>query len=75
MSSIWASKTVITIILVVVVIYALLMWPSCTGYGYAGHGGYHHGPSFWYFGGVSTYHSPSVRAGSRSGPGVTGGGK
>lgn len=75
MTSTQDSKTIITIILALTVIYALLMWPSCTGYGYAGYGGYHQGPSFWYFGGVRTYHGSSVRAGSRSGPGITGGGK
>ncbi len=71
----WRSKTVIICIVAVVAIYLLLMWPSCNGYGYAGYSGYHQGPSVWYFGGVRTYHSPSVRAGSRTGPGVTGGGK
>jgi hypothetical protein len=54
--------------------YALLWLPGYGGYGYAGHGGYHRGPSMFYWGGVNTYHSPSVRTGSRSGPGLRGGG-
>lgn len=74
-SSVWSSKTIISVIIIVGIVYAILLWPSCQGYGYAGYGGYHSGPSMFYFGGVNTYHSPSVRAGSRSGPGISGGGK
>lgn len=57
-----------------ILVYAALWWPSHRGYGYAGYGGYHRGPSMFYWGGVNTYHSRSVRAGSRTGPGVRSGG-
>ncbi|MFN3203040.1 MAG: hypothetical protein ACE366_31895 [Bradymonadia bacterium] len=70
----WRTPTVLGFIGLLVVIYFLLFSAGCNGYGYAGHGGYHHGPSFWYWGGVRTYHDPSVRSGSRSGPSHSGGG-
>jgi hypothetical protein len=72
--SAFASGAVISILLFCGAIYAALFFVGCGGYGYAGYGGYHRGPSFWYFGGVSTYHDKSVRSGSASGPSVKGGG-
>ncbi|HJL14831.1 MAG TPA: hypothetical protein RMH99_04195 [Sandaracinaceae bacterium LLY-WYZ-13_1] len=65
---------VVVVALLAVITYAALFFPSTRGYGYAGYGGYHHGPSAFYWGGTQTYHSRSVRAGSRSGPGVRSGG-
>lgn len=57
-----------------VAVYALLMMASCDGYGYAGYGGYDRSASFWYMGGVRTHHNRSVRAGSRGGSSLRGGG-
>jgi len=65
---------VVLIALLTVATYAILWLPGTRGYGYAGYGGYHRGPSMFYWGGVNTYHSPSLRSGSRSGPGVRSGG-
>lgn len=45
---------------------------ASAGYGYAGYHGYHHGPSFWYFGGPRFYPSRSLRNGSPGGPGGRG---
>jgi hypothetical protein len=57
------------------VTYLTFFLPTFGGYGYAGYGGYHSGPSIFYWrSGVQTYHDPSVRAGSRSGPGLRSGG-
>lgn len=39
-----------------------------------GYSGYHNGPSFWYFGGPSTYSEPSNRSGSINGTKRIGGG-
>lgn len=60
---------------VIAVLYLGLFAFSARGYGYPGYGGYHAGPSFWYWGGPR-YHYPSttVRDGSIGGPGRTGGG-
>ena len=74
MKAAWTSGAVIGILFVCALIYGALFMVGCGGYGYAGYGGYHQGPSFWYFGGVSTYHDKSVRSGSSSGPSVKGGG-
>lgn len=74
MNSPFASVGVIGVLVAAFGLYALLFVPGCTGYGYAGHSGYHSSPSFWYWGGVPTYHEPSVRTGSQGGPGVRGGG-
>lgn len=58
----------------VIVVYFLLFPLSSHGYGYAGYGGYHHQPSFWYWGGASNHYiDTSVREGSLGGPGRTGG--
>lgn len=54
--------------------YIGLMPAAASGYGYMGYRGYHHGPSFWYFGGANTYYSRNVRGGSVSGTGFRGGG-
>lgn len=70
----WRTPAVLGVVSALLLIYLLLFVPGCGGYGYAGHGGYHAGPSFWYWGGVTTYHDPSVRLGSRSGPSTVGGG-
>jgi len=68
------NKRNIIIAAVVAGIYLLLFSVSARGYGYSGYGGYHNGPSFWYFGG-SRYHYPSrsLREGSIGGPGRRGG--
>lgn len=73
-SSTWLSGVVIGVIVLCFLLYAGLFFAGCRGYGYPGAGGYDSGPSFWYFGGVPTYHDPSVRGGSAYGPDVTGGG-
>lgn len=56
------------------VIYIALFPAASSGYGYMGHNGYHHGPSFWYFGGPRTYYGSDVRSGSVGGARVRGGG-
>lgn len=70
----FALVAVVLLVLLFLGTYALLFFPSRGGYGYAGHGGYHRGPSMLYWGGTHTYHSRSVRAGSRTGPGLRSGG-
>lgn len=57
---------------VLALIYFSLFSFASSGYGYAGYQGYHHGPSFWYFGGPHYYRSASVRNGSLGGPGGRG---
>ena len=71
---VWTSPVVLGVAGLLLVVYLLLFSLSEEGYGYAGHGGYHRSASFWYWGGVNTNHERSVRAGSRGGPGVRGGG-
>lgn len=56
------------------IVYLIAMPFGCRGCGYAGYGGFHRGPSFFYWGGVPTFHGPSVRTGSVGGPGFRGGG-
>lgn len=56
-----------------VVIYLSLFSFASNGYGYAGYYGYHRGPSFWYFGGASTYHDRNIRN-NVSGASLRGGG-
>lgn len=56
-----------------VVVYLLVMMLSLRGWGYMGYGGYHHGPSFMYWGGPSIYHSRNVRNGSVGGSNTGGG--
>ncbi len=53
--------------------WGALMLPSMSGYGYAGHNGWNHGPSFFYFNSTSTVAGRSVRGSGRVGG--TGGGK
>lgn len=65
---------IVIILVVLALLYFGLFFFAGTGYGYPGYHGYSHGPSFWYFGGPSYYHSASVRSGSLSGPGSRGGG-
>lgn len=70
----FGNRRNIIIAAVIAGIYLLLFAASARGYGYSGYGGYHSGPSFWYFGG-SRYHYPSqsVRQGSIGGPRGSGG--
>ncbi len=70
--SVRKSKTVLIVLLVIFFIGALFY--SMRGWGYMGYYGYGHGPSFFYMGGPSIYHSPSTREGSISGTGQRGGG-
>jgi hypothetical protein len=70
----FAIVGVVGLVLALLGAYAFFWYPSYRGWGYAGYGGYHRGPSMLYWGGVNTYHSRSVRAGSRSGPGLRSGG-
>ena len=69
------SKTLLAVIFSTVVLggaYAAMFPPALNGYGYPGYYGFHRGPSFWYFGGPSTFHDRNVRSGSVSGSGVRG---
>ncbi len=68
------GSIIIPVVIVLGLAYLMLVRVSLGGWGYMGHGGYHRGPSFWYMGGPQVYHEPSVRSGSQSGPGHTGGG-
>ena len=70
----WTSKLVLAFGGLAATGYGLLYVPSLDGFGYAGHNGFSNPPSFLYWGGVETYHDPNVRAGSRGGPNVQGGG-
>lgn len=64
----------IGVIVALAVVYFLILMVSSRGYGYAGYGGYHRGPSFFYWGGPRMYREPSVRVGSTGGPRTAGGG-
>ena len=55
-------------------IYLVLLGYARNGYGYMGYGGYHSGPSFWYFGGPRIYTNRSTRGGSLGGMSTRGGG-
>jgi hypothetical protein len=68
------GRAVLIASIVLGIIYISLMSAARNGYGYMGYYGYHSGPSFWYFGGPSTYYDRNVRSGSVSGSGVRGGG-
>jgi hypothetical protein len=72
--SAWTSPLVIGFFFVAMLGYGALFIPSLGGWGYAGYGGFHRGPSLLYWGGARTHHDPSVRAGSHGGPGLHGGG-
>ncbi len=68
------GKTVLITSVILGIIYVALMSTAANGYGYMGYYGYHRGPSFWYFGGPSTYYDRNIRQGSISGSRVRGGG-
>ena len=55
-------------------IYIYLIPLASNGYGYMGYRGYHHGHSYWYWGGPNTYYDRNARSGSVSGSSVRGGG-
>lgn len=57
-----------------IVVFVVAFMLSARSWGYMGYYGYHHGPSFFYFGGARLHHSPSLRDGSISGSGHRGGG-
>jgi hypothetical protein len=71
-----SGSALLSILLIVglTAMFLMLLRMSTSGWGYTGYAGYHRGPSFWYWGGPSVYTGPSVRSGSVSGPGNTGGG-
>ncbi len=68
------GSVVIIVVAILVCIYIFGFFISRQGWGYTGYYGYHHGPSFWYFGGPNYYRGASVRSGSVSGPSHVGGG-
>ncbi len=68
------TKIILIISAILGCIYISLLSAAANGYGYMGHNGYHGGPSFWYFGGPSTYSQPSNRSGSVNGTKRIGGG-
>ncbi|MCY4045579.1 MAG: hypothetical protein OXE99_10925 [Cellvibrionales bacterium] len=59
---------------VLVVLLFIAFFYSLRGHGYTGYNGYHHGPSFFYWGGPKTYHERSHRYGSLGGINHRGGG-
>jgi hypothetical protein len=68
------AKVVWVSIVILGLIYLALLPLASNGYGYMGYNGYYRGPSFWYWGGPTTYHEPSNRGGSVSGTDQLGGG-
>ncbi|MFB6306048.1 MAG: hypothetical protein ABEH43_03520 [Flavobacteriales bacterium] len=75
MKEFFKNKIVLIFLAVMVVLFFFITMISLSGWGYAGYGGWHHGPSFMYFGGAHYYSpGPSVRHGSTSGPRGRGGG-
>lgn len=68
------GKVVLITSIILGIFYFALMSAASNGYGYMGYYGYYRGPSFWYFGGPTTYYDRNVRSGSVSGAGVRGGG-
>ena len=63
------------LLVVLAIVFGGALYLSTAGWGYMGYGGYHHGPSFLYFGGPSYVHqSRSIREGSLGSPGHRGGG-
>lgn len=74
------NKTVKTAVAVgggLLLVYLLLLPMAVKGWGYSGYGGYHAGPSFFYWGGGRTDHyrgGPSARQGSLGGTSQSGGG-
>ena len=65
-----ASIAVIGVLLGAIVLYGALFMVGCNGYGYPGYGGYHRGPSSWYWSDPDIYHGASARDGSVGGPGL-----
>jgi hypothetical protein len=47
--------------------YGALMVPTLHGYGYDGYRGWSNTSSFWYSSSVQTFHTRSVRGGTRGG--------
>jgi len=66
------KRKTLLVLAVLLVGYIGLFGFSANGYGYAGHNGYDHGPSFWYIGGPHFYSSRSIRSQSPGGPGSRG---
>ena len=67
-------KAVLTTAAILGVLYLAFLPLASNGYGYMGYHGYHHSPSFFYWGGPNIYYDRSIRNGSRSGPNTLGGG-
>lgn len=66
------AATVTAVLLGGTYLYTL---PSASrGYGYMGYGGYHRGPSSWYWSDAAVFRGPSARNGSLGGPRHRGGG-
>lgn len=68
------GSVIIGLISFLAILYMLLFYVGCNGYGYMGYYGYRRGPSLWYLGGPRVYHTPHVRTGSIGGPKQRGGG-
>jgi hypothetical protein len=68
------TKTNLLISIILGGIYLGLHSAASNGYGYTGYGGYHRGPSFWYWGGPNVYTDQSSRDGSVNGTDRIGGG-
>ncbi|TAE83371.1 MAG: hypothetical protein EAZ74_06310 [Alphaproteobacteria bacterium] len=68
------TKIMLACTVLLTLTYGLLFAPASHGYGYMGYRGYHSGPSFWYWGGPTTYAEPSNRSGSVNGTDRVGGG-
>ncbi len=64
----------ISIMVILGIIYFSAFYFGRRGWGYSGYYGYNRGPSWLYWGGANTYHTPSARSGSLGGPGHRGGG-
>lgn len=62
------------LVVAMAVVYIIVLIVSVRGWGYMGYGGYHHGPSFMYWGGPTIHHDKNVRDGSVGGPNSRGGG-
>ncbi len=68
------GSVTILILFVLGLIYFGALFISFRGWGYPGYYRGYYGPSWFYWGGPSIYHSPSVRTGSVGGPSHRGGG-
>lgn len=69
-----SGSIVIGAIVILALMYLGAFFFAMRGWGYQGYYGYRRGPSFFYWGGPTTYHGPSVRQGSLGGPSHRGGG-